>query len=67
MKFAKRLKELRKWENISQVQLAKATGINPRQISKYEKNQTEPTISALIAIAKYFGETTDYLLGLSDF
>lgn len=67
MEFAKRLKELRKWENISQTELAIATGLSQKLISKYELNKIEPSIPALIAIAKYFGETTDYLLGLSEY
>ncbi|MBD5637027.1 MAG: helix-turn-helix transcriptional regulator [Clostridia bacterium] len=67
MEFSKRLKELRKWANLSQTQLAEATGLTQKLISKYERNQTEPTISALIAIARFFDESTDYLLGLQEF
>ena len=34
--------------------------------AKWELGKTEPTASAIIAIAKYFNETTDYILGLEN-
>lgn len=46
--------------------LAKATGISQSAIAKWELNKTEPTASALIALSKFFGETTDFLLGLEN-
>ncbi len=63
MKFATRLKELRSMRNISQMQLALDTGISQSAIAKWELGKTEPTASAIITLAKYFDETTDYLLG----
>lgn len=67
MEFGKRLKELREWAHISQTQLAKATGLSQRTISKYELNQMEPTASALISFSNFFEESADYLLGLKDY
>ena len=46
--------------------LAKATGISQSAIAKWELNKTEPAASALIILAKFFGETTDFLLGLEN-
>ena len=46
--------------------LAKATGISQSAIAKWELNKTEPNASALIILSKFFGETTDFLLGLED-
>ena len=66
MKFQERLKELRTQRNLSQMELAKATNISQSAIAKWELGKTEPTASAIIMLAKYFGETTDYLLGLED-
>ena len=66
MKFSKRLKELRIEKGISQMDLAKATGISQSAIAKWELGKTEPTASALIKLSEFFGETVQYLLGLED-
>ncbi|MBQ8684956.1 MAG: helix-turn-helix transcriptional regulator [Clostridia bacterium] len=65
-KFAERLKELRKERNMSQMELAVATGISQSAIAKWELEKTEPTASALIVLAEFFGESADFLLGLAD-
>ena len=66
MKFQERLKELRTQRDLSQMELAKATDISQSAIAKWELGKTEPTASAIITLAKYFGESADYLLGLED-
>ncbi len=65
-KFAERLKEMRKEWNISQMELSKKTGLSQSAIAKWELGKTEPTASALIVLAKFFNESVDFLLGLSD-
>ena len=62
--FGKNLKLLRLERNIGQVQLANDLQVSKGIISLWENGKREPTISYVIAIAKYFGITTDYLLGL---
>ena len=66
MDFATRLKELRMEKGISQMALAKATGISQSAIAKWELNKTEPTASALITLSRFFDESTDFLLGLEN-
>jgi len=66
MKFKQRLKELREASNLSQMQLALKTGISQSAIAKWELGKTEPTASAIITLAKFFNESSDYLLGLED-
>ena len=66
MEFKDRLKELRISKNLSQMQLANKTGISQSAIAKWELGNTEPTATAIITLAKFFNETTDYLLGLED-
>ena len=66
MKFSKRLKELRIEKGMSQMDLAKATGISQSAIAKWELDKTEPTASALIKLSEMFGETVQYLLGIED-
>ena len=66
MKFSERLKDLRKQREMSQMDLAVATGISQSAIAKWELGKTEPTASAIVNLANFFGETTDYILGLTD-
>ena len=63
MIFGERLKELRAERKISQMELAKATGVSQSAVAKWELGKTEPTASALVKLSAYFGETVDYLLG----
>ncbi len=62
--FSKRLKELRNGE--SQEIAAKNIGISRGALSYYESGERKPDINILYSIAKYYGVSTDYLLGLSD-
>ena len=67
MKFSERLKELRKSKHLSQMDLAKETGLSQSAIAKWELDKTEPTASALLKLSEYFGESVDYLLGLEEY
>ena len=64
--FGERLKELRLEEGKTQDQVAKDLGISSISYLHYEKNQREPSFEILVAIAKYFKISLDYLFGLSD-
>ncbi len=66
MKFKERLRELRIAKGLSQMQLAQSVGISQSAIAKWELGKTEPTASAIIVLAAFFGESTDYLLGVVD-
>ena len=66
MKYVERIKELRTGKGLSQMQLAKELNVSQSAIAKWELGKTEPTASAIIALAKYFNETADYILGLTD-
>ena len=66
MEFKDRLKELREGAGISQMQLAKELGVSQSAVAKWELGKTEPTASAIISVAKFFNETTDFVLGLED-
>ena len=66
MEFKNRLKQLRVTNNLSQMQLALKTGLSQSAIAKWELGKTEPTATAIITLAKFFNETTDYLLGQED-
>lgn len=66
MNIGERIKDLRTEKNISQMELSKATGLSQSAIARWELNKSEPTASAIIVLAKFFGESADYLLGLKD-
>lgn len=66
MEFKDILKELRMENNISQQTLAKAVGVTQKAIDFWEKGINEPKASYIIALAKYFKVSTDYILGVGN-
>lgn len=66
-KFCIRLKELRIEKGINQVMLASKLQVSKGIISLWENGLREPTLSNLVAIAKIFGVSLDYLVGLTDY
>lgn len=65
--FMNRMKELREERNITQEELAFALDISQQRISKIERNRAPMTERLIISCAQYFGVTTDYFLGVSDY
>lgn len=64
--LSKRLVEVRKENGYTRKRLAEELGRPYRTITNYETGEHEPGHKYLIEIAKKFGVTIDYLLGLSD-
>ena len=64
--FAERLKELRAEQKVGQVELAAALGVSKGIISLWENGLREPKLGNLIAIAKFFKVSIDYLAGLEN-
>ena len=62
--FQSRLKELRAEKNISQQKLAEQIGVTQKAIDFWEKGINEPKASYIIKLAKFFGVSADYLLGM---
>lgn len=65
-KFATVLSQLRKERGISQKKAATDLGISQALLSHYEKGIRECGLDFVIKCSKYYGVTTDYLLGVSD-
>lgn len=63
--FPKYLKELRQSKKLNQKQFAKAIYISPSAVSQYKTGHTMPSRETLERIARFFGVSTDYLLGSS--
>jgi transcriptional regulator with XRE-family HTH domain len=64
--FHERFKELRDEKGETQTKLAEVLGITAQALSYYV-NGREPNFDLLCDIADYYGITTDYLLGLSEY
>ncbi|MBQ3505202.1 MAG: helix-turn-helix transcriptional regulator [Clostridia bacterium] len=64
--FGNKLKELRTEKGIGQVELAQILRVSNGIISLWENGLREPKLSNLVAIAKYFQVTIDYLTGLEN-
>lgn len=62
MSIGERITELRKQNNISQVQLAKALGISRQAVSKWENDQAIPDMLRLIRLADLLDTDTEYLI-----
>lgn len=64
--FGLRLKKLREKKNYSQAQAAKRVGVSRSTMSAYERNLKTPRLETLIEIARLYGASVDYILGLED-
>ena len=66
MKINERIKELRKERKESQVKVAEAVGITPRQYQRLEAGEQKPGFDNFCALADHFGVSLDYLAGRTD-
>lgn len=64
--FGKRLKKIRKKNNLTQQGLAQLLSVSPQAISWWEQGRRFPTGKMLIKIADYFNVSIDYLVGRLD-
>ncbi len=62
--FGLTLKRLREEKGYSQAQLAKKLNISKSSISKYESNQSVPSIETLTRLSLIYGVSLDYLVGI---
>lgn len=57
-----RIAALRRDAGMSQAELARQIRVSPSAIGMYEQGRREPAAETLVAIARLFGVSTDYLL-----
>ena len=62
MEFSEKLQQLRKQNDLTQEQLAKALYVSRTAISKWESGKGYPSIDSLKEISKFFSVTIDALL-----
>jgi len=65
--IAQRIKNLRLEHNLTQAQFGTALSVSQDTVSLWEKGKSLPTAEYLIAMAKIFGVSVDYILCLTDF
>ena len=66
MPISEKLKMLRGRRELTLDELAEQTGLSRSALSNYETNESkEVSQFALVTLAKFYGVSTDYLLGLS--
>lgn len=64
--FASRIKKLRTAIGLSQRALVAELGVSQQAYQCYETGRKTPSLDVLLRIARFFGVSLDYLLGLSD-
>lgn len=66
MRLAERLVDLRNQEKKTQAEIAEYLGLKLRAYQYYESGHHRPDYEKLIALADFYGVSTDYLLGRVD-
>lgn len=61
-----RIRDLREDKDLVQKQVAAHLGIDQRVYSNYETGKREIPTRFVIALAKYYHTSTDYILGLTN-
>lgn len=61
-----RIKDLREDHDLTQKQIADYLHIKQNTYCQYETGRRQIPIEMLIALAKYYKVSTDYILGLTD-
>ena len=62
----RRIRDLREDADLTQKQVAKYLGMSQTGYSKYETGENDIPTQVLIALAKFYHTSVDYLLGLTD-
>ena len=61
--LGERLQEERNLKNLSQKEVADAINVSASVVSNYENGERTPSLEILVALARLFQCSTDYLLG----
>lgn len=62
----RRIRDLREDNDMTQKEMAKILHCSQQVYSNYELGQRDVPTAILIALAKHYNTTTDYILGLTD-
>lgn len=65
-KIAEKLVKLRTAKGVTQEDVAQSLSVSSKTVSKWENGASTPDLTMLVALASFYGISTDALLGLSD-
>ena len=65
MDYVRILRDLREDADKTQTQIAEVLGTSQTMYARYERGASELPIRHLIRLAKFYGVSSDYILGLS--
>lgn len=64
--YYKRIRDLREDHDLTQTQVAEYLSMKQPQYNRYERGLRDIPSDILIALAKLYNTSTDYILGLKD-
>ena len=64
MTLGEKLKEERNKKGVTAAEVAKSLGLTQGAISQFENGIKYPSTGVLVALAKYYGVSLDYLVGI---
>ena len=64
--YVERIRELREDKDLKQKEVAKLLKTTQQVYSRYEMGITEIPVRHIISLARFYGVSTDYILGLKD-
>lgn len=64
--YIKRLRDIREDRDLTQKEVAEYLKITQQQYSLYESGKRDLPVDLLIELSKYYGLSTDYILGLKN-
>ena len=64
--IGEKIRKLRRDKDLTQEEVAQHLGVSFQSVSKWERSEGYPDITLLPALARYFGVTTDELLGVNE-
>ncbi|MBO4894394.1 MAG: helix-turn-helix transcriptional regulator [Clostridia bacterium] len=65
-KYQEIIRELREDRGLKQADVASVLGTTQQVYSRYEKGINEMPIRHLITLSRFYGVSSDYILGLND-
>lgn len=66
MEYVRRIRDLREDRDKTQQEIAQVLGTSQTMYARYERGANELPIRHLIALCRYYGVSSDYILGLKD-
>ena len=62
----KKLRALREERGMEQKDVARALGVNPSAVTRWESGEKRPELNNLVRLADLFGVSVDYILGRTE-